>query len=138
MFPYVVLAKNYNIPFFKNSHFWLFYGVFEVTIGNPRVTMGHPRVTIGHPRVTKGHPRVTIGSLLVITFLSLSKHKANTTELLPKIRQACFLCYCWAEILIRRITKNVDLCYHLSYVRPPPKKKSTFLAIFTLFHITNW
>ena len=91
MFPYVVLAKNYNIPFFKNSHFWLFYGVFEVTIGNPRVTMGHPRVTIGHPRVTKGHPRVTIGSLLVITFLSLSKHKANTTELLPKVRPTCFL-----------------------------------------------
>ena len=30
--------------------------------------------------------RVTMG------FLSISKHKANTTELHPKVRQTCFLC----------------------------------------------
>ena len=58
-----------------------------------RVTMGHLRVTIGHPRVTIGHPRVTIGQLRVTTghprVTSISKHKANTTELHPKVRQTC-------------------------------------------------
>ena len=39
------------------------------------------RVTMGHLRVTVGHLRVTI--------LSISKHKANTTELHPKVRQTC-------------------------------------------------
>ena len=28
----IILAKNYNFPFFKNSHFWLFYGVLEVKL----------------------------------------------------------------------------------------------------------
>ena len=28
----MILAKNYNFPFFKNSHFWLFYGVLEVKL----------------------------------------------------------------------------------------------------------
>ena len=37
-------------------------------------------------RVTIGHLRVTIA--LVILF-SISKHKANTTELHPKVRQTC-------------------------------------------------
>ena len=51
-----------------------------------RATMGHLRVTIGHLRVTVGHPRVTIGYF----FLHISKHKGNTTELHPKVRQTCF------------------------------------------------
>ena len=40
-------------------------------------TVVHIRVTLGHLRVIKGH------------FLSISKHKANTTELHPKVRQTC-------------------------------------------------
>ena len=47
--------------------------------------MGHLRATIGHLKVTVGHLRVTIGY-----FFSLSKQKANTTELHPKVRQTCF------------------------------------------------
>ena len=47
------------------------------------VTVCHLRVTIGHLRVTIGHLRVTIG------FFSISKRKANTTELHPKVRQTC-------------------------------------------------
>ena len=52
-----------------------------------RVTMGHLRVTIGHLRVTIiGHLRVTIGY-----FFSISKYKANTTELHLKVRQTCLV-----------------------------------------------
>ena len=54
---------------------------------HPRVTIGHPRVTIGHLRDTMGHLKVAVVHL---TFLSLSKHEANTTELHPKVRQTCF------------------------------------------------
>ena len=57
----------------------------RVTMGHLRVTIGHLRVTVGHPRVAIGHLRVTIGN-----FFSMSKHKANTTELHPKVRQTCF------------------------------------------------
>ena len=53
-----------------------------------RVTMGHLRVTVGHIRVTLGHLKVTIGF-----FFSISKHKANTTELHPKVRQTCLYLY---------------------------------------------
>ena len=28
----IILAKNYNFPFVKNSHFYLFYGVLEVKL----------------------------------------------------------------------------------------------------------
>ena len=49
-----------------------------------RVTMGHLRVAIGHLKVTVGHLRVTIG------FCSISKPKANKTELHPKLRQTCY------------------------------------------------
>ena len=28
----MILAKNYNFPFFKNSHFWLFLGILEVKL----------------------------------------------------------------------------------------------------------
>ena len=35
-------------------------------------------MTIGHHRITIGH-----------YFFSISKHKANTTELHPKVRQTC-------------------------------------------------
>ena len=58
-----------------------------------RVTMGHLRVTIGHLRVIVSHPRETIGHLWPLgnykLFFSISKHKANTTELHPKVRQTC-------------------------------------------------
>ena len=50
-----------------------------------RVTMGHLRVTVGHSRVTIGHPRV-----IVFAFLFVSKLKANTTELHPKVRPTCY------------------------------------------------
>ena len=41
--------------------------------------------------VTLGHHRITIGHLLFYSFilLSWSKHKANTTELHPKVRPTC-------------------------------------------------
>ena len=61
-----------------------------VTMGHLRVTIGHLRVTVGHPRVTIGHLRVTIWLRLIF---SISKHKANTTELHPKVRQTCFFLY---------------------------------------------
>ena len=51
-----------------------------------RVPIGHLRVTVGHLRATIGHLRVTIGNLF-----SIGKHKANTTELHPKVRQTCKL-----------------------------------------------
>ena len=53
--------------------------------------MGHLKVIIGHLRVTVGHPRVTNYRL----FVSISKHKANTTELHPKVRQTCYFIYYW-------------------------------------------
>ena len=66
----------------------------SVNMGHHRVTMGHLRVTIGDLRVTIGHLRVTIGHLRVtIGIFSISKHKANTTELHPKVRQTCPLFY---------------------------------------------
>ena len=56
-------------------------------MGHLRATMGHLRLTIGYlkatvVRVTLGHFKVTIG-------YSVSKHKANITELHPKVRQTC-------------------------------------------------
>ena len=52
-------------------------------------TVVHIRVTLGHLRVTIGHFRVTIGHHIGHYFFSISKHKANTTELHPKVRQTC-------------------------------------------------
>ena len=66
-----------------------------VTIGDLRVTMGHLRLTIGYLKATVAHIRVTIGHLRVTTyklFFSLSKHKANTTELHPKVMQTYYIC----------------------------------------------
>ena len=60
--------------------------ICRVTMGHLRVTIGHLRVTIGHFRVTIGHHRITIGHY----FFSISKPKANTTELHPKVRQTCY------------------------------------------------
>ena len=55
-----------------------------------RVTIGHLRVSVGHLRVTIGHLRLTIGYLkATVVHSSISKHKANTTELHPKVRQTC-------------------------------------------------
>ena len=66
-------------------------GHLRVTIGHLRATMGHLRLAIGYLkatvvliRVTLGHLKVTIGY-----FFSISKYKANTTELHPKVRQTC-------------------------------------------------
>ena len=59
-------------------------GYLKATLG--RVTLGHLRVTLGHLKVTLGHLRVTIGN-----FFSISKHKANATELHAKVRQTCLL-----------------------------------------------
>ena len=65
-------------------------GHLRVTMDHFRVTIGHLRVTVGHPRVTIGHLRVTMGHLMVTGyFFPISKHKANTTELHPKVRQTC-------------------------------------------------
>ena len=66
---------------------------------------------MGHLRVTVVHLRVTIRSILVITFLSISKHKANTTELHPKVRQTCL--HCILSILcsdVVVITNNTKPC----------------------------
>ena len=63
-----------------------------------RVTMGHLRDTIGHLRVTIGHPRV---------IFSMSKHKANTTELHPKVRQTCYT--------LRFKRKNVNVKSFMQY-----------------------
>merc|ERR1711923_19313 len=69
------------------------------TIGHRRVTISHLRLTstgylkatITHMRVTLGHLRVTLGHLWVTLgiFFSISNHKANTTELHPKVRKTC-------------------------------------------------
>ena len=63
----------------------------RVTMGHLRLTIGYLkasvvniRVTLDHLRVTIGHFRVTIGYIF-----SISKHKANTTELHPNVRQTC-------------------------------------------------
>ena len=44
--------------------------------------MGHLMLTIGYLKATVVHIRL---------FFSISKHKANTTELHPKVRQTCCL-----------------------------------------------
>ena len=59
-------------------------GHLRLTIGYLKAIVVHIRVTIGHLRVTLGHLRSTLGHL--------SKHKANTTELYPKVRQTCYKC----------------------------------------------
>ena len=60
-------------------------GHFRVTMGHLRLTIGYLKATVVHIRVILGHLRVTIG------YISISKHKANTTELHPKVRQTCFI-----------------------------------------------
>ena len=45
-------------------------------------------ITLGHLRVTLGHLWVTLDNL----FLHISNHKANTTELHPKVRKTCSIC----------------------------------------------
>ena len=87
--------------------------------------MGHLRVTIGHLRVTVGHLRVTIGYLRVtIGFFSRSKHKANTTELHPKVRQTCFKCkehFLENKCQIKQVTGKdrilyiFDIMYSIAY-----------------------
>ena len=54
----------------------------EVTMGH--LNIGYLKATVVHIRVILGHLKVTIGY-----FFSTNKHKANTTELHPKVRQTC-------------------------------------------------
>ena len=81
------------------GHLRVTIGHLRATIGHLRVTMGHLRLAIGylkatvvHIRVTLGCLRVTIGHLRVTigNFFSISKHKANTTELHPTVKPTCF------------------------------------------------
>ena len=62
-------------------------------MGHLRVTMGHLRLTIGYLKATVVHIMVTLGHLMVTIgyFFSISKHKANTTELHPKVDKANLL-----------------------------------------------
>ena len=66
-------------------------GHLRVTIGHLRATMGHLRLTIGYLKATVVHIRITLGHLKVTIgyFFSISKYKANTTELHLKVRQTC-------------------------------------------------
>ena len=65
-------------------------GHLRVNIGHLRATMGHLRLTIGYLEATVVHIRVKLGHLRVtIGYFFISKHKANTTELHPKVRQTC-------------------------------------------------
>ena len=75
------------------GHLWLTIGHPRATIGHFRATIGHLRLTIVYLKATVVHIRVTLGHLRVRQFFSISKHKANTTELHPKVRQTCFLLY---------------------------------------------
>ena len=65
------------------DHLRVTLGHLRLTIGYLKATVVHIKVTIAQLRVTIGHPRVTF---------FLRKHKANTTELHPKVRQTCFVC----------------------------------------------
>ena len=69
------------------GHLRVTIGLLRVTIGHPRVSIGHLRLTIGYLKATVVHIRVTLGHHRV--FFSISKHKANTTELHPKVKQTC-------------------------------------------------
>ena len=68
-------------------------------MGHLRLTIGYFKATVVHIRVKLGHLRVTIGY-----FFSISKHKANTTELHPKVRQTCHLLW-----LVTSFKYSVDL-----------------------------
>ena len=74
--------------------------------------MGHLRLTIGYLKATVVHIRVTLGHLKVTRlFFSISKHKANTTELQPKVRQTCYF-YILDTQSFRQgtLTDNILLC----------------------------
>ena len=70
-------------------------GYLKVTVAHIRVTLGHLMVTLGHLRVTLGHLRVILGHLWVTlgNIFSISNHKANTTELHPKVRKTCIFSF---------------------------------------------
>ena len=70
-----------------------------------RVTMDHLRVPMGHLRVTIGDLRVTIGHI--------GKHKANTTELHPKVRQTCLLFCENIQFHIMSKTAVCEVCEHM-------------------------
>ena len=74
------------------GHLRLTIGYLKATVVHIMVTLGHLMVTLGHLRVTLVHLRVTLGHLWVTLgkFFSISNHKANTTELHPKVRKTCY------------------------------------------------
>ena len=80
----------------------------RVTIGHLRVTIGHLRATMGHLRLTIGHLRVTIG------LCSISKHKANTTELHPKVRQTCCR---FANIFLQTNFTVIQMWEHVTKIK---------------------
>ena len=82
-----------------------------------QTTIGHLRLTIGtvvHIRVTLGHLRVTR------LFFSISKHKANKTELHPKVRQTCFPQYLNPPILQDKRSFLLDLMDAAGLGTPDP------------------
>ena len=66
-------------------------GHLRVTVGPPWVTIGHFRATMGHLRLTIGYLKATVVHIRVTleAIFFISKHKANTTELHPKVKQTC-------------------------------------------------
>ena len=105
-------------------------GHLRVTIGHLRVTIGHHRVTIGHLSLTIGylkatviHIRATLGHLRVTIgyFFSIRKHKANKTELHPKVRQTCLYC-------IHNCLKEVRTQFQFTLYNPGT---SLYLIIFS-------
>ena len=62
-------------------------------IGELAVGKGYLKATVVRIMVTLGHLRVTIGY-----FFSISKHKANTTELHHKVRQTCQILGCLSTL----------------------------------------
>ena len=86
-------------------------GYLKATVVLIRVTLGHLRVTIGYLKATVVHIRVKLGHLSRVTigyFFSISKHKANTTELHPKVRQTCSVMFSLFHALFKKDYFDVD------------------------------
>ena len=86
------------------GHLRVTIGFLRVTVGHLRVTLGHLRLPVGYLKATLVHIRVKLGHLKVTIsyFFSISKHKANTTELHPKVRQTCIIYFFIYEVETRR------------------------------------
>ena len=84
------------------GHPWVTIGHLRATMGPLRLTIGYPKATVVHIRVTLGHLRVIIGQY----FFSLRKHKANTTELHPKVRPTCYMLDTKSQTVWVKITND--------------------------------